>query len=255
MQRHLSYYFFQSHYGHESRLSKIHECLWRDEALIVLPGCVSIIFFYSGCLSIDCHLQLMANLKEVDKLQMWEFIPVDQNSVPHTTSKSSYCRIEQRPNPGPSRPREGTIHVRHQSFRDLPRESGGEENWVNNPTFDSDSDYIEPPPMKRPNITHSYTIKPAATYNPNYRRPPQPTGVLFDIHCNGCIRRGKNCEKNAFSSSCVVCYRSKNRCDYGQRCRPGPKAKSKDKGKGKKREKADGDDYDSEADMAVYKQQ
>lgn len=65
MQPHLSYNFFHSRYAHESAW------LQRNEPL---RGAFPI-FFASVCLSVPFRLQLMANLKEGDQEQMWEFIP------------------------------------------------------------------------------------------------------------------------------------------------------------------------------------
>ena len=95
---------------------------------------------------------------------------------------------------GPTRPREDTIHIRHRPFHDISRESDEEVNWVDNQLSESDVDYEEPP-KKRSKLNHhtdiklAADVKPTSTRNPNYRRPPQPTGILFDIPCKRCIRR------------------------------------------------------------------
>jgi hypothetical protein len=183
---------------------------------------------------------------------------------------SSYVPPVDPPTAGPSRPRptEDKIHVRHgrrRTFAELNEESEEDGNWVTNPNLDSDSD--EEPPKKRTKHNDvqkkkasaaeakraAADVKPAANRNSNYRRPPQPTGVLFDIACNRCIRRGKECEKDANSASCVLCYKLKNRCDYGQRRQQAArklKRKSKGKGKAKAKDVEDMDEVESEDDMS-----
>ena len=72
---------FQSHYGHESRLSEsASACIatrpgwvwWLEYS----RGACPFFFFASGPLLISFRLQLMATLKEGDQCQMWEFRPL-----------------------------------------------------------------------------------------------------------------------------------------------------------------------------------
>ena len=75
------------------------------------------------------------------------------------------------------------------------------------------------------------------------RRPPQPSGRLFNPPCARCSFKGIPCLREVKSSACVSCYKAKHGCIYGQR-KP-----RKDKGKGKakevkKRARTESDDED-----------
>ena len=68
--------FFQSYYGHESRLSESTSTrgarkIWSVESRGACP-----LFSPSGCLFIPLRLQEMAPLKKGDQWQMWEFIRI-----------------------------------------------------------------------------------------------------------------------------------------------------------------------------------
>ena len=60
------------------------------------------------------------------------------------------------------------------------------------------------------------------------RRPPQPSGRLFDPPCARCSFKGIPCLREIKSSACVPCYKAKHRCIYGQR-----KPRKDNKGKAK----------------------
>lgn len=146
------------------------------------------------------------------------------------------------PAAGPSRQIQPPLY-QYRKLRDLDNESGEDEVVsMKNPTSGSEKGYPTPPPTKRMKLDH------VPSRQNNYRRPPMPTGVLFSIPCNRCVRRGKPCEKDAQSASCTLCYRLKNRCDYGKRQRQTPKPNFRGKGKGKGRAK---DEDESESDESM----
>ena len=69
--------FFQSHYGHESRLSELTSTLGarsHDHSYSSRGACPLILT--SVCLSIPFRLQVMATLEKGDEWQMWEFIRI-----------------------------------------------------------------------------------------------------------------------------------------------------------------------------------
>jgi hypothetical protein len=90
-----------------------------------------------------------------------------------------------------------------------------------NPPMPENDEMQESPPT-RPNkrrrkTTQSKTNK--QTGDPNYRRPPKPSGRFYDPPCSKCVKRLIDCEKDELGAACVRCYTLKNRCDYGQRHR------------------------------------
>jgi hypothetical protein len=160
--------------------------------------------------------------------------------APRPIPRPTYRQPTNPPTPGPSRNRK---------FNELSHDSG-EEPLVQNPASESDNRNPSPPPKKRIKVQHQHysNSQKAPSYEQYVRRPPMPTGILFDVPCNRCIRRGKECEKDAHSASCVLCYRMKNRCDYGKRYRGKPKNTFKAKGKGKGKERVREEKYDPESE-------
>jgi len=171
----------------------------------------------------------------------------DLTAAADSTIKVKHPRFQPPINPpvaGPSRQTQAPLYS-YRKLRDLDDDSV-EDEVIQNPTSGSDNGKHTSPPAKR--------IKTHHIPNRQYRRPPMPTGVFFSIPCSRCVRRGKPCEKDAQSASCVLCYRLKNRCDYGKRHRetPKPNFKGKGKGKGKQRAKDEDEDHESEESMTEH---
>ena len=190
-------------------------------------------------------------LTQVQTSPLKSLLPAPSNTQTPPAADSSrpkedIIHVRHRPIAGPSKQKD-EAGVRFRTFGDLSKDSDDGVEWVNNPDPLSDEEDPKEPLKKRSKQNHDNEKKQArsdrkasASRGANYCRPAKPTGVLFKVPCNRCIRRKKECEKDTFSASCVLCYTLKNRCDYGKRLRHGAVMKSKKRAnaKGKGKEKA-----------------
>ena len=138
-------------------------------------------------------------LTQVQTSPLKSLLPAPSNTQTTPAADSSrpkehIIHVRHRPIAGPSKQKD-EAGVRFRTFCDLSKDSDDGVEWVNNPDPLSDEEDPEEPPKKRSKQNHDNEKKQArsdrkasASRGANYHHPAKPTGVLFKVPCNRCIR-------------------------------------------------------------------